>query len=60
MSKLKKTNILDAIAKHNGYNNKDSLLYDYGLLPSVRTPKYKKRKFVSLLLKELKRRKKKL
>lgn len=48
--------ILSEIAKENGYEDKESLLYDYSIMPTVRTPQHKKREFAALLLKHIKRR----
>lgn len=50
--------MLDLIAKSNGYDNKLELFRDYGLSPSVVTPKHKKIEFIALLWKHLGNRKK--
>lgn len=46
--------MLDEIAKENGYVNKTELLYAYNIIPSVRTSKRRRWKFVLLLWKHIK------
>lgn len=42
---------LEEYALKEGYKCTNELLFDYGLLPSVKMPKHKKREFALLLLK---------
>jgi len=51
---MKKSKMLDAIAKANGYENKSGLLMDYNFIPTVMTPKHKKIEIISLIVKHLK------
>ena len=53
ISMMKKSKMLDAIAKANGYENKSGLLMDYNFIPTVMTPKHKKIEIISLIVKHL-------
>lgn len=44
-------NILEKIAKNNGYDSVQSLLIDYSFIPTVLMPKHKKIEIVKLLIK---------
>lgn len=55
MTKRKWHNMLDTIAKGNGYKDKVELLMDYNFIPTVMMPKHKKTEFVTLFLKYLKK-----
>lgn len=54
ISMMKKSKMLDVIAKANGYENKSELLMDYNFIPTVMTPKHKKIEIISLIVKHLK------
>lgn len=47
---------LEEIARRNDYDDKSSLLMDYGISPTVRVPAHKKIEFIPLILKYLKKR----
>lgn len=51
MKERRPNEVLDQIAKANGYGSTFELLRDYGLVPSVMTPKHRKIAFVPLFLK---------
>lgn len=51
---MKTNKMLKQIAKRNGYENEIELLWDYGVLPTVRMPKHKKIELVPLLWQYLK------
>lgn len=44
-------NMLEKIAKDNGYDSAQCLLRDYGFIPAVLMPKHKKFEIVKLFLK---------
>ena len=44
---------LEKIAKDNGYASVDQLLMDYGFIPTVLMPKYKKIEIVKVIMKSL-------
>lgn len=44
-------NILEKIAKDNGYDSVQSLLMDYSFIPTVLMPKHKKFEIIKLILK---------
>ena len=50
--------VLDEIATRNGYDDKNSLLMDYGIFPTVKVPSHKKIEFISLILRNYKKKKK--
>ena len=45
--------LLDNIAKDNNYDDKTSLLMDYGFIPTVVMPKHKKIEIVPLAIKAI-------
>lgn len=49
---------LELLAKDSGYINRDDLLYDYGLIPTVRVPRHKKREIVPLIVGYIKKKNK--
>ena len=49
--KIYSFNVIDIVAKNNGYKDKLEMLSDYGFVPTVIMPKHRKSEFISLLLK---------
>ena len=41
--------VFDTVAKNNGYSDKFELFRDYGFIPTVLAPKYRKIEIVKLL-----------
>ena len=46
--------VLNDMAKDHNYSDVDELLYDYGIIPSVRMPKHNKWEFIKMLPKYIK------
>lgn len=48
------SDMLDSIAKSNGYQDKNVLLFEYGFGLWSRPPKHKKREIIPLIFKHIK------
>lgn len=47
--------VFDTVAKNNGYSDKFELFRDYGFIPTVLTPKYRKFEIVKLLYRHIRK-----
>lgn len=54
MKKTFYSNLLDVIAKDNGYIDKLEMFRDYNFIPTVLTPKHRKSEFIVLLYRHFK------
>ena len=54
MKKTSYSKVLDVIARSNGYIDKLEMFRDYNFIPTVLTPKHRKREFLILLYRHIK------